>query len=241
MLDLWYKNAVIYCLDVETFMDCNGDGIGDFAGWPTGSTISRRSASPASGCCRSIRRPNRDNGYDITDYYGVDPRLGTLGDFVDFTHAGRTSAACASSSTSSSTTPRSTIPGSRRRAATRTRRYRDWYVWSKEKPKDIHEGMVFPGVQDDDLDLRRGRARPGTSTASTSTSPISTSPIPAVREEIEKIMGFWLQLGVSGFRIDAVPFLIEYKGVPRRAAEGRSARVPRRVARLPRRGGAPRR
>ena len=94
--DLWYKNAVIYCLDVETFMDSNGDGVGDFEG------LMRRLdylAGPRrhlrSGCMPFHPSPERDDGYDVTDYYGVDPRYGTLGDFVEFTHAARSSAASA--------------------------------------------------------------------------------------------------------------------------------------------------
>src|SRR6185436_316108 len=84
--DLWYKNAIIYSLDVETFMDSNGDGVGDFEG------LSRRIeylAGLGITCIWLIPfqpSPNRDNGYDITDYYGVDSRHGTLGDFVDFAH-----------------------------------------------------------------------------------------------------------------------------------------------------------
>src|SRR5690606_20488094 len=81
--DLWYKNAIIYCLDVETFQDGSGDGIGDFAG-----LINRLDKLAGIGItCIWLNpfypTPNRDNGYDVTDYYGVDPRLGTLGDFVE--------------------------------------------------------------------------------------------------------------------------------------------------------------
>src|SRR3569832_2239934 len=84
--DLWYKHAVIYCLDVGTFMDSNGDGVGDFEG------LSRRLdyLSGLGVTCLWLlpfqAGPDRDNGYDITDYYSVDPKHGTLGDFVDFTH-----------------------------------------------------------------------------------------------------------------------------------------------------------
>ena len=84
--DLWYKNAVIYCVDVKTFMDANGDGIGDFEGlvrrldYLAGLGISCLWLLPINPS------PRRDNGYDITDFYGVDPDLGSLGDFVDFTH-----------------------------------------------------------------------------------------------------------------------------------------------------------
>ena len=84
--DLWYKNAVIYCLHVGTFMDGNGDGIGDFEG-----LIRRLDYLAGLGitCVWLMpfqKSPRRDDGYDISDYYAVDDRYGTLGDFVDFTH-----------------------------------------------------------------------------------------------------------------------------------------------------------
>src|SRR5207237_10058274 len=82
--DLWYKNAIIYSLNVGTFMDSNGDGVGDFEG------LSRRLdyLSGLGVTCLWLQpfqpSPNRDSGYDISDYYGVDPRYGSSGDFVDF-------------------------------------------------------------------------------------------------------------------------------------------------------------
>jgi maltose alpha-D-glucosyltransferase / alpha-amylase len=82
--DLWYKNAIIYCLDVEKYMDANGDGVGDFEG------LSRRLDYLAGlgVTCVWLQpfypSPNRDNGYDVTDYYGVHAKHGSPGDFVEF-------------------------------------------------------------------------------------------------------------------------------------------------------------
>src|ERR1043165_2497966 len=82
--DLWYKNAVIYSLNVGAFMDSNGDGVGDFEG------LSRRLdyLSGLGVTCIWLQQfhpsPYRDFGYDVSDYYGVDPRYGSSGDFVDF-------------------------------------------------------------------------------------------------------------------------------------------------------------
>ncbi len=82
--DLWYKNAIIYCLDVETFMDGNGDGVGDFAGL----TDKLDYLAGLGVTCLWLQpfypSPNRDNGYDVSDYYGVDPKHGTPGEFVEF-------------------------------------------------------------------------------------------------------------------------------------------------------------
>ncbi|HEV7251944.1 MAG TPA: alpha-amylase family glycosyl hydrolase, partial [Mesorhizobium sp.] len=87
MFDLWYKNAVIYCLDVKTFMDSNGDGVGDFRGLADRLDHLEALGVTCVWLLPFYPSPSRDNGYDVTDFYGVDPRLGTLGDFVAFTHA----------------------------------------------------------------------------------------------------------------------------------------------------------
>jgi maltose alpha-D-glucosyltransferase / alpha-amylase len=212
VLDLWYKNAVFYCLDVETFMDSNGDGIGDFQGLSDRLDHIEALGATCVWLLPFYPTPNRDNGYDVTDFYNVDPRLGTLGDFVAFTHAAhdrglRVIVDLVANHTSID------HPWFQEARRDPNSRYRDWYVWSKEKPKDLHEGMVFPGVQDatwsyDELAQAWYMHRFYEHQADLNIAN------PEVREELEKVMGFWLQLGVSGFRLDAVPFLIEYRGVP---------------------------
>ena len=84
--DLWYKNAVIYCLSVGTYMDANGDGIGDFQGLMRRLDYLHGLGITAIWLMPFQPSPGKDDGYDISDYYGVDPRYGTLGDFVEFTH-----------------------------------------------------------------------------------------------------------------------------------------------------------
>ena len=82
--DLWWKNAVIYCLDVETFTDSNGDGHGDFQGLSQQVDYLADLGVTCIWLMPFYPTPGRDDGYDISDFYGVDPRLGTLGDFVEF-------------------------------------------------------------------------------------------------------------------------------------------------------------
>src|SRR5215207_6117583 len=84
--DLWYKNTVIYSLDLETFMDGNGDGIGDFEGLINRLDYLHSLGVGAVWLAPFQPTPNRDNGYDISDFYGVDPRHGSSGDFVEFMH-----------------------------------------------------------------------------------------------------------------------------------------------------------
>jgi maltose alpha-D-glucosyltransferase/alpha-amylase len=208
--DLWYKNAIIYCLEVEKYLDADGDGIGDFAG------LTQRLAYLAGlgVTCVWLQpfypSPNKDNGYDIADYYGVHPKLGTLGQYVEFLNMAeelgiRVIVDLVVNHTSDQ------HPWFRAARKGPNSPYRDWYVWSKKRPKDYRSGMAFPGVQKATWthDPVAGEYyfhkfydfQPDLNTMN-----------PAVQEEILRIMGFWLQLGVSGFRMDAVPFLISEKG-----------------------------
>ena len=81
--DVWWKNAIVYCLDVETYMDSNGDGVGDFRGLTERIDYLAGLGVTCIWLMPFYPSPNRDDGYDITDFYNVDPRLGTLGDFVE--------------------------------------------------------------------------------------------------------------------------------------------------------------
>ena len=87
--DLWWKNAVFYCVDVETFQDSDGDGCGDFTGLIAALDYLDRLGVTCLWLMPFYPSPNRDDGYDITDYYAVDPRLGTLGDFVELVRTAR--------------------------------------------------------------------------------------------------------------------------------------------------------
>jgi hypothetical protein len=87
--DLWYKDAVIYSLNVETFQDSDGDGIGDFAGLTMRLDYLHGLGVSCVWLQPFYPSPGRDNRYDVADYYGVDPRLGSLGDFVDFLRLAR--------------------------------------------------------------------------------------------------------------------------------------------------------
>ncbi len=89
MNERWYSKAVVYCLDIDTFQDSNGDGVGDIRG-----LIGRLDYLARLGItCLWLHpihpSPNRDDGYDATDFYNVDPRFGTLGDFAELLHEAR--------------------------------------------------------------------------------------------------------------------------------------------------------
>jgi maltose alpha-D-glucosyltransferase/alpha-amylase len=208
--DLWYKNAVIYCLSIATYLDTNGDGIGDFHGLMSRLDYLQGLGVTAIWLMPFQPSPGRDDGYDIADYYGVNPRYGTLGDFVEFTHGCRQRGLRVLIDLVVNHTSDQHPWFQEARRDPRSK-YRDWYVWSKKKPKNAASGVVFPGVQKttwtyDDVARayyfhRFYDFQPDLNTAN-----------PEVQAEILKIMGFWLQLGVSGFRMDAVPFVISSKG-----------------------------
>jgi maltose alpha-D-glucosyltransferase/alpha-amylase len=208
--DLWYKNAIVYCLSVGTYLDTNADGVGDFQGLLRRLDYLQGLGVTAIWLLPFQRSPGRDDGYDISDYYAVDPRYGSLGDFVEFTQGCRQRGLRVLIDLFVNHTS-DQHPWFQEARKDSKSKHRDWYVWSKMKPRNANKGMVFPGVQKstwnyDDVAKawyfhRFYDFQPDLNTLN-----------PEVQAEILKIMGFWLQLGVSGFRMDAVPFVISAKG-----------------------------
>jgi maltose alpha-D-glucosyltransferase/alpha-amylase len=139
MPERWFRQAVIYCLDVDTYQDSNGDGIGDLPG-----LIDRLDHLARLGVtCIWLNpihpSPDRDDGYDITDFYAVHPHLGTLGDFVELIHQAdnrgiRVLIDLVVNHTSDE------HPWFQSARADPSSPYRDWYVWSTEQPSDLRQG-----------------------------------------------------------------------------------------------------
>ena len=210
--DLWWKNAVIYCLDVETFLDWDGDGIGDIRGltervdYLAGIGVSCLWLMPFQPS------PNRDDGYDITDYYGVDPRLGSLGDFVTLIRTAkdrgmRVIIDMVVNHTSDK------HPWFREARSSPDNRFRDFYVWRDRPTRTSKASIVFPDAEDS-IWAFDDKAGQWYLHHFYSHQPDLNIGNEQVRDEIAKIAGFWLELGVDGFRVDAVPFLIDTSEVP---------------------------
>jgi maltose alpha-D-glucosyltransferase/alpha-amylase len=215
--DLWYKNAVFYSLDVETFFDSDGDGCGDFEGLTRRLDYLEGLGIDAVWLAPFQPSPDRDDGYDITDYYGVDPRYGTLGDFVEFIYQAdsrgmRVIADLVVNHTSDQ------HPWFRQASRDASSPLHDWYVWAKKRPRNWKSGLVFPGVQQTTWTYARPVGKYYFHRFY-DFEPDLCIENPQVREEIRRIVGFWLELGVAGFRVDAVPFLLEKPS----AGVGRSA------------------
>ncbi|SFF95783.1 alpha-amylase family protein [Pontibacter chinhatensis] len=205
--ELWYKNAIIYSLDLETFMDYNGDGVGDFQGLARRLDYLHALGVDTLWLAPFQPTPNQDNGYDIKDYYGVDPRHGSSGNFVEFMHqANKRGMKVIIDLVANHTSIEH--PWFQDARSSKDAKHRDWYVWSEEKPEDWDEGMVFPGVQKSTWTYDN-KAKAYYHHRFYKFQPDLNMDNPEVRAEINRIIGFWLELGVAGFRVDAVPFMLE--------------------------------
>jgi maltose alpha-D-glucosyltransferase/alpha-amylase len=207
---LWYKDAIIYQVHVRTFHDSNSDGIGDFRGLAEKLDYLQELGITALWLMPFFPSPLRDDGYDIADYRSIHPSYGTLDDVKGFLAAAhqrgiRVIVEMVLNHTSDQ------HPWFQESRSSRENPRRDWYVWSDTDTK-------YKGVRIIFLD---------TETSNWARDPVSKSYYwhrffshqpdlnydnPAVREEMWSIMQFWLEMGVDGFRLDAVPYLIEREG-----------------------------
>ncbi|GAA1441388.1 alpha-amylase family protein [Leifsonia poae] len=208
--DLWWKSAVIYCLDVESFMDGDGNGIGDLGGLATRIDYLAELGVTCLWLMPFYPSPDRDDGYDITDFYGVDHRLGHLGDVVEVIRIARDRGIRVIVDLVVNHTS-DKHPWFKAARSSRDSPYRDFYVWRDEPP--AHQpAPVFPDQETSDWqwDEKAGQYYQHVFYRQQPDLNITDE---RVRDEIVKVIGFWLELGVSGFRIDAVPFLLQTDGV----------------------------
>jgi maltose alpha-D-glucosyltransferase/alpha-amylase len=206
----WYKTAVVYSLSVATYLDSNGDGIGDFTGLMRRLDYLQGLGVTTIWLMPFQPSPRKDDGYDVADYYGVDPAYGTLGDFVEFTQGCRQRGIrlLIDLVVNHTSNQHPWFLAARKDLHSP---YRDWYVWSDKEPANARDGIVFPGVQKSTWTHDKV-AKAWYFHRFYDFQPDLNTSNPTVQAEILKIMGFWIQLGVSGFRMDAVPFVIATKG-----------------------------
>ncbi|GAA1751721.1 alpha-amylase family protein [Kocuria aegyptia] len=204
--DLWWKQAVVYCVDVERFLDTDGNGIGDIAGLAERVDYLAELGVSCLWLMPFYPTPNRDDGYDITDFYGVDQRLGSFGDLVELVRTAqdrglRVIADLVVNHTSDQ------HPWFRAARSSTDSPYREYYVWRADEPPDTAEKAVFPDKEGgiwtrDEITghwyLHRFYRH----------QPDLNLNHPKVRDEIAKIVGFWLHLGLDGFRVDGIPQLL---------------------------------
>jgi maltose alpha-D-glucosyltransferase / alpha-amylase len=207
---LWYKDAVIYQLHVRTFCDSNGDGIGDFPGLTGRLDYLRELGISAIWLLPFYPSPLRDDGYDIADYTSVHPSYGTLDDFKTFLKAAherniRIITEMVVNHTSDQ------HPWFQEARSSRENPKRDWYVWSETDTRYQGARIIFI-----DTEMSNWAWDPISKSyywhRFFSHQPDLNYDNPAVREAMWQVMKFWLDLGVDGFRLDAVPYLIEKEG-----------------------------
>lgn len=204
----WYENAVIYALDVESFIDANGDGIGDFTGLTNRLDYLAGLGVTCLWLLPCYPTPNRDNGYDVSDYYGIDPRLGTLGDYAEFLREAESRGIRVLMDLVVQHTS-DKHPWFKAARADRGSPYRSYYIWRDEPPDNPqHDQIVYLASEQS--------TAPWTYLDDAGAwylhhfydfEPDLNIDNIAVRHEIEQMLTYWLQLGVDGFRIDAAPYL----------------------------------
>ncbi len=216
LTDPWFTNSMVYCLDVDVFMDGNNDGKGDFEGLSGQLDYIAGLGVTCIWLLPFYPTPDCDNGYDITDYFGIDPELGDFGRFMEFIRKAndrgiRVLIDLVLNHTSES------HPWFQQARRDKNSKFRDYYIWREDDPGDTEHLVVFPGYQDS-IWTYDEEAKAWYLHRFYKHQPDLNTDNPDVRSEIKRIIDFWLGLGVSGFRVDAVPFLIE-QGDPVNGAE----------------------
>lgn len=208
--NLWYKDAVIYQLHVRTFCDSNGDGIGDFVGLTQRLDYLQELGTNTIWLLPFYPSPLRDDGYDIADYTTVHPSYGTLDDFKAFLTAAhnrglRVVIEMVMNHTSDQ------HPWFQEARSSQDNPKRDWYVWSDTDTKYQGVRIIFI-----DTELSNWTWDPISKSyywhRFFSHQPDLNFDNPEVFEAMWEIMKFWLDMGVDGFRLDAVPYLVEREG-----------------------------
>ena len=208
--NLWYKDAVIYQLHVRTFCDSNGDGIGDFVGLTQRLDYLQELGTNTIWLLPFYPSPLRDDGYDIADYTTVHPSYGTLDDFKAFLTAAhnrglRVIIEMVMNHTSDQ------HPWFQEARSSQDNPKRDWYVWSDTDTKYQGVRIIFI-----DTELSNWTWDPVSKSyywhRFFSHQPDLNFDNPEVFEAMWEIMKFWLDMGVDGFRLDAVPYLVEREG-----------------------------
>src|SRR5579871_335485 len=208
--DLWYKDAVFYELHVKAFYDSNGDGIGDFRGLMEKLDYLQDLGVDCLWILPFYPSPLRDDGYDISDYGGVHPSYGTLADFRAFLRAAhhrriRVITDLVMNHTSDQ------HPWFQEARRSPKSRYRNYYVWSQTYQKYADARIIFTDTERSNWswDMEAGAYYWH---RFFSHQPDLNYDNPAVRREMKKVIHFWLDMGVDGFRMDAVPYLYEREG-----------------------------
>jgi maltose alpha-D-glucosyltransferase / alpha-amylase len=206
----WYKDAIVYQLHVRAYHDSNGDGIGDFRGLTQTLDYIQGLGATAIWLLPFYPSPLRDDGYDISDYFNVHPSYGTLDDFKAFLEeAHRRGLRVITELVVNHTSDQH--PWFQQSRSSADNPYRNWYVWSDTDNRYRGVRIIFV-----DTEMSNWAWDPISKSyywhRFFSHQPDLNFDNPEVREEVWNVMKFWLEIGVDGFRLDAVPYLVEREG-----------------------------
>ncbi|WP_288481895.1 maltose alpha-D-glucosyltransferase, partial [uncultured Deinococcus sp.] len=212
----WYKSAVFYELSVRTFADGNGDGKGDFPGLTSHLDYLKNLGVDCLWLLPFFPSPLRDDGYDVADYTNIHPDLGTLDDFKVFlreAHA-RGLRVIADLVTNHTSSDHPWFQAARRGPTLpdgSPNEYHDYYVWSETGTEYAGARIIFTDTETSNwtYDDQVGKYFWHRFFSS---QPDLNYDNPRVVEELLAAARFWLDIGVDGFRVDAVPYLIEREG-----------------------------
>lgn len=210
----WYRNSIIYNLDVDIFNDSDGDGIGDFKGLISKLPYLDSLGVEVIWLSPFQPSPDKDDGYDVSDYYGIDSRLGTMNDFENFMRvAAKHKIKVVMDMVLNHTSVNH--PWFIQARSDSSRQAQSRYVWSKTKPKDFDKGMVFEGYQTETWTFDEV-AQKFYFHRFYDFQPDLNYQNKEVQKEAIKVLQYWAAKGIKGFRLDAVPFIID---VPESGAE----------------------
>jgi maltose alpha-D-glucosyltransferase/alpha-amylase len=208
---LWYKDAVIYELHVKSFYDSDGDGIGDFPGLTSKLGYLQELGVTALWLLPFYPSPLRDDGYDIADYRSVNPTYGTMEDFRTFLDEAHRRGIRVITELVINHTSDQHPWFQRARKAPRGSVERDFYVWTDDPEAYSETRIIFKDYEPSNWtwDSVAGQYfwhrffhhQPDLNFDS-----------PAVHEELFSAMDYWLEMGVDGMRLDAIPYLYEREG-----------------------------
>jgi len=207
----WYKDAVIYQLHIKAFFDSNGDGLGDFRGLTSKLDYVKDLGVNTLWLLPFYPSPLRDDGYDVADYHNVHPQYGTRADFRNFVReAHRRDLRVITELVVNHTSDAHPWFQAARRAPAGSSK-RDFYVWSDDDTKYKGTRIIFTDTE----------------TSNWTWDPVAKAYFwhrffshqpdlnfdnPKVLKAVVRSMRFWLDMGVDGFRLDAIPYLVEREG-----------------------------
>jgi maltose alpha-D-glucosyltransferase/alpha-amylase len=207
---LWFKDAVFYQIYIRAFADGNGDGHGDLIGLTQKLDYLRDLGVDCLWIMPMYPSPLKDDGYDIADYYGIHPDYGTLEDFKRFLEAAHARGLRVITDLVLNHTS-DQHPWFQSARQSQTSPYRDYYVWSDTDQKYTDARIIFLDIEKSNWTWDE-QARQFFWHRFYASQPDLNFDNPAVRAEMINVLRFWLDLGVDGFRADAVPYLIERDG-----------------------------